>query len=79
MSEAFLFYRKLQQLKDKTENIKNKCKTKNSSFYDSVYSSTQSLDKRLFNEMTILREMIDRKKMQRSLGDAKCKFAATCR
>ena len=67
MSEACLFYRKLLlellQLKDETDNIKIICKTDNSCLYDSVYSLTQILDKRLRIEMAILREMMDRKEI----------------
>ena len=67
MSEASLFSRKLQlkllQLKDKTKSIKIICKTDNSCLYDSVHSSMQILDKRLCIEVSILREMIDRKEI----------------
>ena len=64
MSKAYLFYRKLLlellQIKAKTVNIKIKCKIDNSCLYDSAHSSTQIMDKRLYIEMAILREMIER-------------------
>ena len=63
MSEACLFYRKLLQLRDETDNIKIIWKTDNSCLYDSVHSSTQILGKRLRIEMAILREMMDRKEI----------------
>ena len=69
MTEACIFYRKLLlellQLEDKTGNIKIICKTDNSCLYDAVHSTTQILDKRLRIEMAILREMIDRKEIER--------------
>ena len=65
MAEACIFYRKLLleilQVKDNIDNIKSFCKTDNSCLYDSVHSSTQTLDKRLRIEMAILREMLERK------------------
>ena len=64
---ACIFYRKflleILQLKDNSHNIKIFCKTDNSCVYDMVYSSTQILDKRLYMEMAILREMNEKKEI----------------
>ena len=51
------------QVKDNIDNIKIFCKTDNSCLYHSAHSSTQILDKRLHIEMTVLREMLERKEI----------------
>ena len=70
LAEACIFYRKflleILVLKDNSNNIKIFCKTDNSCLYDLVHSSTQILDKRLYIEMAILREMIERKEIVES-------------
>ena len=66
LTEACLYHRKLildlLQLEDHPP-IKIMCKTDNSCLYDAVHSTTPILDKRLWTEMEILREMIDRRKI----------------
>ena len=66
-TEACFYYRKLildlLQLEDHPTNIKITYKTDNSCLYNTVYSTTQILDKRLRIEMAILREMVDREEI----------------
>ena len=61
--EAAVFFRQLMlevtQSKDIPSNIPIVCSTDNKSLYDSAYTSTQILDKRLRIETAIIREMLD--------------------
>ena len=66
--EACLYYRKflldLLHLKDNPLKIPITCKIDNSALYQSAFSSTQILDKRLRIETAIIRELIEQKVIQ---------------
>ena len=61
--EACVFFRSFLletlQLKDEPHAIPIVCKTDNKGLYESAYSSTQILDKRLRIETAIVREMLE--------------------
>ncbi len=68
LAEACVYYRSflldIFQLKDIPQHIPIVCKSDNSCMYESVHSTTQILDKRLRIEISILKEMLERKDIE---------------
>ena len=67
LAEASFYFRslilELLHMSDHSENIPIHCRTDNSGLLESIYSSTQILDKRLRIETALLREMIEKREI----------------